>query len=83
MHAALVALLHIMLDRRHDAEVSIAVEPSSVPASRLVTWAPEAGADANAAGLRLGQTAWLQSTVGSGPHTLHFTVRAHDTAVPA
>lgn len=51
-HAAFVSLIHLLLDRRYDCEVSLSVERSRLPPAHLT----RAG---NGVGLRLGQTAWL------------------------
>lgn len=55
-HAALAALVRLMLDRRHDAQLHIRVPERDIPPSTL-TAQPAPGL----AGLRLGQTAWLKS----------------------
>lgn len=51
-HDALVSLVHLLLDRRQDCEVQLAIDTRSIPPSRLVH-------TDGSVGLRLGQTAWL------------------------
>lgn len=91
LHAALAELLRLMLGHHHTAELCITVRPASVPASYLVscptltTRPTRAGSRAtqpggvaeSPAGLRLGQTAWLQRAPTAGPHTTRFVVQAH------
>jgi type VI secretion system protein ImpH len=56
---ALVALVHLMLDRRHNAILHIHVREATIPASVLDSHPPHGNA-----GLRLGQTAWLKQHAG-------------------
>ncbi len=88
-YAALVALVRLMLNRRHDAEIDILVPERSIPPSHLSA-RPAPGQ----AGLRLGQTAWLKSrsrsgstsSVRLGPRThlrsVRLNVNAYDTPAP-
>ncbi len=85
-HDALAGLLRLMLDRRHDAQVDVAVDATTVPPSRLAAGAgaPTAATAAapSHAGLRLGQTAWLKSSTGARPASpapiSRFIVRAFE-----
>ncbi|MDP2371748.1 type VI secretion system baseplate subunit TssG [Rhodoferax sp.] len=68
---ALAALVRLMLDRRHDAQLRIMVAERGIPPSRL-TAQPAPGL----AGLRLGQTAWLKSRSRPGQRHPHRGARA-------
>lgn len=74
-HHGLVAMLRMLLDRRFDCDVELALDSATVPPSRLqLPWR------GGGLGLRLGQTAWL------GPHTgrtVRFTVSAFDVEAAA
>lgn len=72
LHAAFAALVHLMLDRRQDAEIHVQVEPQTVRAS-------EARASGGP-GLRLGQTGWLQAGSHDQPRHLRFVISAHGAA---
>lgn len=79
---ALVALVRLMLDRRHDAHFHIQVRERGIPPSVLTAHPP-----AGQAGLRLGQTAWLKSRnraghTHRGPPNRQRTVRLHVKAYP-
>lgn len=88
-YATLVALVRLMLDRRHDAEIEILVPERSIPPSHLRTQ-PAQGQ----VGMRLGQTAWLKSrsrpgaagAIGPGARAHLRSVRLHvnafDTPAP-
>lgn len=53
-HAGLVAMVHLLLDRRFDCEVAIEIDAGTLPPARLsLPWL------SGGVGLRLGQTAWL------------------------
>ena len=91
LYPALAELVHLTLDRRHDAEVAIDVLPSSVHRSHL-TVCPQARYDGDHwPGLRLGQTSWLRTRVQSAepteadrqprfkPH-MRFLIAAFDSA---
>jgi len=74
---ALVALVRLMLDHRHDAHFHIQVPERGIPPSVLTAHPP-----AGQAGLRLGQTAWLKSRSRAGhthrgPAARQRTVRLH------
>lgn len=77
--SALTALLRLMLDRRHDAELEIRVPERTIGQSHLVS-APVAG---GSSGLRLGQTAWLKSRMKRGARGRHRIVRLRIAAFDA
>lgn len=69
-HRGLVSMLRLLLDRRFDCEVDIAVDPDTVPLP-VLRGVPDAGD----VGLRLGQTAWLGRPAAP---RVRFTVPAFD-----
>lgn len=72
LHTAFTALVHLMLDRRQDAEVHIQVQPQTVDASRARS--------SGGPGLRLGQTGWLQSRSHDQPRHMRFVISARGAA---
>ncbi len=74
-HHGLVAMVRMLLDRRFDCDVELALDSATVPPSRLqLPWR------AGGLGLRLGQTAWLGTHTG---RTVRFTVCAFDAEAAA
>lgn len=74
-HHGLVAMVRMLLDRRFDCDVELAVESATVPPSHLqLPWR------GGGLGLRLGQTAWLGAHTG---RTVRFTVSAFDAEAAA
>lgn len=73
-HTVLLALVRLMLDRRHDAELLLHVREQGIPPSQLTAHPPH-----TQAGLRLGQTAWLKSRSRAGH--LHRGPRARVRSV--
>jgi len=74
-HEALVSLVQLMLDRRHNAILHIHVLEQGIPAS-VLTAAPPQGH----AGLRLGQTAWIKQKPGGAEQavrSVHIDVPSH------
>lgn len=78
-YTGFVALIRLLLDRQCDCEVLLATGSAGIPPRRLST-APDAGRHQ---GLRLGQTAWLDSGLGGAPsrriRQAGYLVRAFDT----
>ena len=69
-HHGLVAMIRLLLDRRFDCDVHLAIDPSTVPPAYLrLPWR------GGGLGLRLGQTAWLGRHAG---RNVRFTVPAFD-----
>jgi type VI secretion system protein ImpH len=69
-HRGLVSMIRLLLDRRFDCDVDIAVDAETVPPS-VLRGMPAAGA----VGLRLGQSAWLGRPAAP---RVRFTVPAFD-----
>jgi predicted component of type VI protein secretion system len=69
-HRGLTSMLRMMLDRRFDCEVTIGIDPTTAPRSRLqLPW------KSGGRGLRLGQTAWLGRARG---RPVRFVVTAFE-----
>lgn len=77
LYAALTSLVGLMLGHHLDAEVSISVRSHTVPPSRVVSRPGHVPWRHPQAGLRLGQTAWLQRRTEPGARTLRFLLHAH------
>lgn len=71
-HRGLVSMIRLLLDRRFDCDVGIAVDPDTVPLP-VLRGTPDAGD----VGLRLGQTAWLGRPAAP---QVRFSVAAFDDA---
>ncbi|XHS77594.1 type VI secretion system baseplate subunit TssG [Burkholderiaceae bacterium UC74_6] len=74
LHDAFAALVRLMLDNRHDAEIDIEVLPPTVPASKVQA------KPGDGPGLRLGQTGWVQRDAADGPRQIRFVIPAHAKA---
>ncbi|SFS13584.1 type VI secretion system protein ImpH [Dyella sp. OK004] len=75
-YRGLVAMVHYLFDRHVDAVVSIDVDDTDIPPTWLGRPRRLAGFGSGH-GLRLGQTGWLDGSVGR-PRTVRFTIRADD-----
>ncbi|WP_176461072.1 type VI secretion system baseplate subunit TssG [Janthinobacterium sp. PC23-8] len=75
--AALVAMVHLLLDRQVDCEIELQIDDDGIPAPALPAAAP------GRPGWRLGQTAWLRGARTHRQRRVHYLIPAHGDSVAA